>query len=91
MSHVALISAWGGSEGNPRKIIWPFPGKPYLPWSIYLARSAPSVDQVLVSTDDLEIAEISLAGGAEVPLLRLVELAIDITPRIAQFCMFCSS
>ena len=61
MSLLALIPA-RRFQGIPRKNIRPFCGKPLLPWSIYLARSAPSVDQVLVITDDLEIAEILFAG-----------------------------
>ena len=64
---LALIPARGGSKGIPRKNIRPFCGKPLLQWTIDVALAAPSVDRVVVTTDDYEIAEISLAGGAEVP------------------------
>ena len=83
MSLLALIPARGGSKGIPRKNIRPFCGKPLLQWSIDVARESPSVDRVVVSTDDPEIAEIARACGAEVPFLRPVELANDTAPGIA--------
>ncbi|QNI72336.1 cytidylyltransferase domain-containing protein [Synechococcus sp. NOUM97013] len=83
MSLLALIPARGGSKGIPRKNIRSFSGKPLLQWSIDVALASPSVDRVVVSTDDLEIAEIALAGGAEVPFLRPSELATDTSPGIA--------
>ena len=70
MSLLALIPARGGSKGIPRKNIRTFYGKPLLQWSIDVALRAPSVDRVVVSTDDPEIADIACAGGAEVPFLR---------------------
>ena len=83
MSLLALIPARGGSKGIPRKNIRPFCGKPLLQWSIDVALAAPGVDRVVVSTDDPEIAEVALAGGAEVPFLRPAELATDTAPGIA--------
>jgi len=83
MTLLALIPARGGSKGIPRKNILTFCGKPLLQWSIDLAMAAPSVDRVVVSTDDPEIAEMALAGGAEVPFLRPEELASDTAPGIA--------
>lgn len=83
MSLLALIPARGGSKGIPRKNIRPFCGKPLLQWSIDVALSSPSVDRLVVSTDDPEIAEVARAGGAEVPFLRPPELAADTTPGIA--------
>ena len=82
MTLLALIPARGGSKGIPRKNIRPFCGKPLLQWTIDVARAAPSVDRVVVSTDDPEIAEIACAGGAEVPFLRPAELASDTAPGI---------
>ena len=52
MSLLALIPARGGSKGIPRKNIRQFYGKPLLQWSIDVALAAPSVDRVVVSTDD---------------------------------------
>ena len=83
MSLLALIPARGGSKGIPRKNIRPFCGKPLLQWSIDVALSAPSVDRLVVSTDDPEIAEVARAGGADVPFLRPQELATDTAPGIA--------
>ena len=83
MTLLALIPARGGSKGIPRKNIRPFCGKPLLQWSIDAALASACVDQVLVSTDDPEIAEIAKACGAEVPFLRPAELATDTAPGIA--------
>jgi CMP-N,N'-diacetyllegionaminic acid synthase len=83
MSLLALIPARGGSKGIPRKNIRSFCGKPLLQWSIDVAMASPSVDRVVASTDDPEIAEVARAGGAEVPFLRPPELASDTAPGIA--------
>ena len=83
MSLLALIPARGGSKGIPRKNIRSFCGKPLLQWSIDVALAASSVDRVVVSTDDPEIADVARAGGAEVPFLRPPELASDTAPGIA--------
>ena len=83
MSLLALIPARGGSQGIPRKNIRPFCGKPLLQWSIDVALSASSVDRVVVSTDDPEIAEVALVSGAEVPFLRPPEFATDAASGIA--------
>ena len=80
---LALIPARGGSKGIPRKNIRPFCGKPLLQWAIDAALLAGCVDQVVVSTDDPEIAEVAKSGGAEVPFLRPAELASDIALGIA--------
>ena len=83
MTLLALIPARGGSKATPRKNIRPFCGKPLLQWTIDVALAAPSIDRVVVSTDDDEIAEVALAGGAEVPFLRPAELASDTAAGIA--------
>lgn len=80
---LALIPARGGSKGILRKNIRLFCGKPLLQWAIDAALNASCVDQVVVSTDDLEIAEVAKAGGAAVPFLRPAELATDTAPTIA--------
>lgn len=82
MSLLALIPARGGSKGIPRKNIKELCGKPLIAWSIEIAHESDSVDKVVVSTDDEEIAEIALNYGAEVPFLRPLELAQDETPGI---------
>ena len=83
MTLLALISARGGSKGIPRKNIRSFCGKPLLQWSIDAALATACVDQVVVSTDDPEIAQVAKACGAEVPFLRPAELATDIASGIA--------
>ena len=83
MTLLALIPARGGSKGIPRKNIRVFCGKPLLQWSIDAALAAACVDQVVVSTEDPEIAEVAKAGGAEVPFLRPADLATDTAPGIA--------
>lgn len=82
MSLLALIPARGGSKGIPRKNIRPFCGKPLLQWSIDVALAAPSIDRVIVSTDDMEIAELARIGGADVPFLRPQHLSSDTAPGI---------
>jgi CMP-N-acetylneuraminic acid synthetase len=68
---IAIILARGGSKRLPRKNILDFGGKPLLAWSVIAAIESNLFDRVLVSTDDVEIAEIGRRYGAEVPFLRL--------------------
>ncbi len=72
---IAIILARGGSKRLPRKNILDFGGKPLLAWSIAAALESEEFDKVLVSTDDVEIAEVGRRYGAEVPFLR--ETATD--------------
>lgn len=79
---VAVIPARGGSKRIPRKNIKPFCGKPMLAWSIEAALQSGCFDQVIVSTDDEEIATVALQWGAVVPFLRPQQLADDHTGTI---------
>lgn len=74
---VAVITARGGSKGLPRKNIRNFLGRPLISLAIESAFNATMVDDVVVSTDDAEIAEISRQYGADVPFLRPAYLATD--------------
>ncbi|MDF2153917.1 acylneuraminate cytidylyltransferase family protein [Vibrio sp. CAU 1672] len=74
---LALIPARGGSKRLPRKNVLPLHGKPLIGWSIDAASNSRYVDQVLVSTDDQEIADVAVGLGAEVPELRPAHLASD--------------
>lgn len=66
-SHViAVIPARGGSKGVPRKNIKLLRGVPVIAYSIESARNSPSIERVIVSTDDAKIGEISRSYGAEV-------------------------
>jgi len=76
-SIMAVITARGGSKGVPRKNIRSLSGKPLIAWSIEAARKSKYVDRVIVSTEDMEIRDISVENGAEVPFLRPAELAAD--------------
>ena len=77
MSSVAIITARGGSKRIPHKNIKPFLGKPIIAYSIEAAKAAGCFDEVMVSTDDEEIAEIARNYGAVVPFMRSVENSDD--------------
>lgn len=77
MRILAIIPARGGSKGVPRKNIRPLAGKPLIAWTIGAALAAESLDRVVVSTEDEEIAAVSRELGAEVPFPRPAELATD--------------
>lgn len=82
MSIVAVIPARGGSKGIPRKNLVSLAGRPLIGYAIEAARGASCVARVLVSTDDLEIAEAARALGAEAPFLRPAHLADDAAPML---------
>lgn len=77
LSLLGIILARGGSKRLPGKNIRMLQGKPVLAWSIDAARSAHSLDKVMVSTDSSSIADVASRFGAEVPFLRPAELAGD--------------
>ena len=77
---LALIPARGDSKGIPRKNIRLLVGKPLIAWSIEAAKQSQCIDRVIVSTDNEEIAGVARHAGAEVPFLRPVEFAQDLTP-----------
>jgi pseudaminic acid cytidylyltransferase len=76
---LCVIPARGGSKRIPRKNIKPFCGKPMIAWSIEAALQSRCFDQILVSTDDAEIAEVARQYGAQVPFMRPAELSDDHT------------
>jgi CMP-N,N'-diacetyllegionaminic acid synthase len=82
MRILGIITARGGSKGIPRKNIAPLLGKPLLAYTIEAALAARSVTRLVLSTDDVEIAEVGLSLGADVPFFRPAELAADDTPTI---------
>jgi len=82
MSIVAVIPARGGSKGIPRKNLMRIAGRSLIAYAIEAARNAVSVDRVLVSTDDPEIADAASELGAEVPFLRPSELSDDTAPML---------
>ena len=74
---LCLIPARGGSKRIPRKNIRDFRGRPMIAWSIQAAQQSGCFEKIVVSTDDQEIASISLALGAEVPFKRSPDLSDD--------------
>ena len=74
---LAVIPARGGSKGIPRKNIKNFAGFPLIAFSIQAAVNSKYVTRTIISTDDIEIAEVAKNYGAEVPFLRPPEFAQD--------------
>lgn len=79
MANVAVITARGGSKRIPRKNVKNFLGRPIIEYSIEAALQSGVFDEVMVSTDDAEIAEIARKAGAKVPFLRSEKTADDHT------------
>ena len=82
---LGLVPARGGSKGIPRKNLIPVGGLPLIAHTILAARKSRSLDRVIVSTDDDEIAEVAERFGAEVPFRRPPEFAEDLTPDLPVF------
>lgn len=77
MSNIAIIPARGGSKRIPRKNVKEFFGKPIIAYSIEAALKSKLFSEVMVSTDDEEIAAIAISYGAKVPFLRSIQTADD--------------
>ena len=67
---LAVITARGGSKRIPKKNIRDFLGKPIIAYSIETAMGSGIFDEVMVSTDSTEIAEVAESFGAKVPFMR---------------------
>ena len=76
--NIAVIPARGGSKRIPRKNIKEFNGKPAISYAIKAAIESKVFSEVIVSTDDKEIAEYSISQGANIPWLRSEELSNDL-------------
>lgn len=74
---LAIIPARGGSKGLPGKNIKLLNGKPLIAYTIEAAKMVPEITTIFVSTDDPEIAKISIEFGAECPMLRPPFLSDD--------------
>lgn len=70
MTSVAIITARGGSKRIPRKNLRPFLGRPIMSYSISAALDSGLFAEVMVSTDDAEIAQVARYHGAVVPFMR---------------------
>lgn len=80
MKNIAIIPARGGSKRIPRKNIKCFLGRPIVSYSIETALKSNLFQEVMVSTDDPEIAQIAKTHGASVPFFRSRESANDFAP-----------
>jgi YrbI family 3-deoxy-D-manno-octulosonate 8-phosphate phosphatase len=82
---LAVVPARGGSKGLPGKNLRPLDGHPLIAWAIAAGIEAATVDRVVCTTDDPEIARAAEAAGAEVPFLRPAHLARDTTADLPVF------
>lgn len=78
-NHICIIPARGGSKRIPKKNIKDFLGKPIIAYSIEAAIKSGIYDEIMVSTDSDEIAEVARKFGAVVPFFRENSLADDFT------------
>ena len=74
---LAVVPARGGSKRLPRKNVLPLGGRPLISWTIAAAQASGVFDDILVSTDDEEIANVARDAGALVPWLRPANLCTD--------------
>ena len=74
---LAIVPARGGSKGLPGKNIRPLVGKPLIGWTLESAKQSKYLDEIFVSTDSQEIADVAETFGVKVPELRPEELASD--------------
>ena len=77
-SVIAIVPARSGSKGLAGKNTQLLCGKPLIAWSIEAGLGSQYIDEVMVSTDSEEIANIASAFGASVPFIRPAELASDV-------------
>lgn len=74
---LAIIPARGGSKGLPRKNIKKLLGKTLIAYTVEAAICSKKISEVIISTDDEEIAKIAVDFGANCPFMRPSELATD--------------
>jgi len=74
---LAIIPARSGSKGLPGKNLKELNGKPLISYAIDQAKKSKLIDKIVVSTDDVDIANVAVNSGAECPFLRPAHLATD--------------
>lgn len=79
---LGIIPARGGSKSIPKKNIRLLVGKPLIAYTIETAIECKMLTRVVLSTDDIEIAEVAKEHGCDVPFMRPGELALDTTPMV---------
>jgi len=77
---LGFVFARGGSKGVPNKNLRLLGGKPLIAHAIEAALATRTLDRVIVSTDDVEIADVARQFGADVPFMRPAHLATDRAP-----------
>jgi CMP-N-acetylneuraminic acid synthetase len=82
MKILGLIPARGGSKGIPHKNSKLLGGKPLIAYTIAAALASKGLTEILVSTDDDHIAQLSREAGAQVPFMRPAALAMDNSPTL---------
>lgn len=82
MKILGLIPARGGSKGIPHKNSKILGAKPLIAYTIQAGLDTQKITELIVSTDDLAIAQISKKWGASTPFIRPAELATDTAPTI---------
>ena len=91
---LAVIPARSGSKGLPGKNIIELCGKPLIAWTIERAKQSAFIDEIIVSTDSKEIAEIAIRFGANCPFIRPEQLATDFATSysVVEHCLnFCEN
>ena len=76
---IGIIPARSGSKGLPGKNIKEICGKPLLEWTVNVAKKSAYIDELIVSTDSIEYADLVRGLGIPIPFMRPVELADDST------------
>lgn len=79
---LAIIPARSGSKRLPNKNIKELCGKPLMAWSIEAGLQSKYIDEVVVSTDSQEYANIAMQYGAKIPYLRPQSLSEDLSTTI---------
>ena len=79
---LGIIPARGGSKSIPKKNIRLLADKPLIAHTIEVAKECKMLNRTVVSTDDVEIAEVAKKYGGDVPFIRPKDLSLDDTPMI---------
>lgn len=79
---LGVITARGGSKGIPKKNVKLLGGRPLISYTIAAAKKSKFLSELIVSTDDEEIAKVARQWGGEVPFMRPKELAGDTVPHV---------
>ena len=82
MKVLSVILARGGSRGIPKKNIYKICGHPLISYSIEAAKKSQYINEIVVSTDDKQIAKIARNYGAKIPFLRSKKLSGDKVPSV---------